>query len=226
MANRASIEVLPSIINAVILTSASSSANAFLYTGSRYMFGIAQNGHAPKFLLKCSKGGVPYWCVIITASISLITYMSATASATTVFNWFSFLTTVAQLFTWCSICICFIRFRKGLIYHGVDRNTLVFKSPFQPYTAYGALIFFSIIIIFNGWKVFTKGNWTVEDFLISYIGCGIFFVLYVGFKLIMRTKVVPIAEMDIFTGKAALDAQVWPERIPRNFLEKVWFWLA
>ena len=52
---RASVPVLPSIINAVILTSATSSANAFLYTGSRYLYALAQNGQAPKILLKCSK---------------------------------------------------------------------------------------------------------------------------------------------------------------------------
>lgn len=52
---RAGIPALPSIINAVILTSASSSANAFLYTGSRYLFALAQNKQAPRFLLKCSK---------------------------------------------------------------------------------------------------------------------------------------------------------------------------
>lgn len=52
---RAGIPALPSIINAVILTSASSSANAFLYTGSRYLYAMAQNRHAPQFLLKCSR---------------------------------------------------------------------------------------------------------------------------------------------------------------------------
>ena len=51
----AGIPVLDSIINAVILTSASSSANAFLYTGSRYLFAVAQNGQGPKILLKCTK---------------------------------------------------------------------------------------------------------------------------------------------------------------------------
>lgn len=53
--NRASIPALPSIINAVILTSATSSANAFLYTGSRYLYALSQNGQAPRFLLKCTK---------------------------------------------------------------------------------------------------------------------------------------------------------------------------
>ncbi|KAM5439982.1 hypothetical protein McanCB21832_000087 [Microsporum canis] len=52
---RASIPVLPSIINAVILTSATSSGNAFLYTGSRYLYGLAQNRQAPRFLLHCTK---------------------------------------------------------------------------------------------------------------------------------------------------------------------------
>ena len=51
----AGIPVLPSIINAVILTSATSSANAFLYTGSRYLYALAQNRQAPRFLLTCSR---------------------------------------------------------------------------------------------------------------------------------------------------------------------------
>ena len=52
---RASVPVLPSIVNAVILTSATSSANAFLYSGSRYLYALAQNGQAPRFLLTCSR---------------------------------------------------------------------------------------------------------------------------------------------------------------------------
>ena len=52
---RARIKGLPSVINAVILTSASSSANAFLYSGSRYLYALAQNGQAPRALLRCSK---------------------------------------------------------------------------------------------------------------------------------------------------------------------------
>ena len=52
---RAAVPVLPSIINTVILLSATSSANAFLYIGSRYLYALAQNGQAPRFLLKCSR---------------------------------------------------------------------------------------------------------------------------------------------------------------------------
>ena len=169
---RAGIPVLPHIINAVVLTSASSSANAFLYTGSRYLFALAQNGQAPRVLLKCTKKGVPIWCVLLTASISLLTYMTVSVGANSVFNWFQTLTTITSLFTWVSICISYLRFRAAMQAQGVDRNTLIFKSKWQPYTCYFALVYFTIIIIFNGWKVFTRqydsdvghnvSNWSVQ----------------------------------------------------------------
>lgn len=85
---RSGIPVLPHIINAVILTSATSSANAFLFTGSRYLFGVAQNRHAPRFLLKCSRTGVPYFCVAITAAISFLTFLSVSSGSNKVFTWF------------------------------------------------------------------------------------------------------------------------------------------
>lgn len=225
----ASIPVLPHIINAVILTSAISSGNAFLYTGSRYLFGVAQNKQAPQFLLKCSKAGVPIYCVAITASISLITFMSVSTGANLVFTWFQNLTTIAQLFTWCSICYTYVQFRKALLAQGVDRNTLIFKSVWQPYTAWIAFVYFALIIVFNGFKVFTETPWGssgLTDFFTAYIGVPIFFLLYIFWKLFKRTKKINPAEADIWSGKAAMDAEVWPEHVPTNMIEKFWAWLC
>ncbi|KAH4985888.1 hypothetical protein HBI38_135500 [Parastagonospora nodorum] len=225
----ASIPVLPHIINAVILTSATSAGNAFLYTGSRYLFGIAQNGHAPKFLLKCSKAGVPYYCVGITCSVSLLTYLSVSTGANKVFLWFQNLTTIAQLFTWSSICFTYIRFRKALAAQGVDRSTLLFSAPFQPYATWFAFTYFVLIIVFNGFKVFTTTPWGSDEltaFFTAYVGIAIFGLLFAFWKIFKRTKMVDPAHADIWSGKAALDAEVWPEQIPRNMLERFWFWLC
>lgn len=229
---QAGIPVLPSIINAVILTSATSSGNAFLYTGSRYLFALAQNKQAPQFLLKCSKAGVPIWCVLITASISLLTYMTVSTGAASVFNWFQTLTTITSLFTWMSICVAYIRFRAALAAQGVDRNTLIFKSRFQPYCAWAALVFFAIITIFNGFAVFTKNttdggsNWNVQDFVTAYVVIPIYFAFYLFWKILKRTSFVKASEADIWSGKAALDEEFWPEVVPKNFVEKVWFWIC
>jgi len=228
----AGIPTLPSIINAVILTSATSSGNAFLYTGSRYLFALAQNRQAPRFLLKCSKAGVPIYCVVITASISLLTFLSVKEGGpSTVFTWFQNLTTIASLFTWCSICVAYIKFHAALKAQGVDRNTLVFRSRFQPYLAWIALCFFAVIILFNGFIVFVgqhHQNWNVTNFLAAYIGIPIFFLLFTFWKVFKKTKWINAADADITTGKAALDLEddQWPEIHPRNIIEKIWFWIA
>ncbi|CAK4032016.1 amino acid permease [Lecanosticta acicola] len=228
---RAGIPVLPSIINAVILTSATSSGNAFLYTGSRYLFALAQNRQAPRFLLYCTKAGVPIWCVLITASIGLLTYMTVSTGASSVFDWFQTLTTITSLFTWVSILVAFLRFRAACIAQGVRTEDMVFKSRFQPFTAYAALIFFVIIILFNGFAVFThntdgSSNWGIQDFVTAYVVIPIYLAFYLFWKIVKRTKFIKAAEADIWTGKAALDAEVWPEQIPRNVWEKIWFWIA
>lgn len=225
-AYRAGVPALPSIINAVILTSATSSANAFLYSGSRYLYALAQNGQAPRLFLKCTKRGVPVYCIIVTASISLLTYLSCSSGANVVFTWFQNLTTIANLFTWMSISIAYIQFHKALKAQGVDRDTLVFKSLFQPFTAYFSLFFFAIITIFNGFYVFKP--WSINDFVTAYVGIPIYLVLYAFWKIFKRTSFIRPSEADIFTGKAALDAADahWPARVPRNIMERIWFWIA
>jgi len=222
---RAGIKGLDHVINAVILTSASSSANAFLYTGSRYLFGVAQNRQAPKIFLKCTKHGIPVYAVALTASISLLTYMVVSSGAKVVFGWFQNLTTVAQLITWVCICISYLRFKAALEAQNVDRNTLVFKSFGQPFTAWFAICFFMVIIIFNGFNVFI-GGFDYQGFIIAYINIPIFILFYGGWKLFKREPLVKPAEADIWSGKAAVDNQIWPEQHPRNIIEKIWFWIA
>jgi len=222
---RAGISGLDSVINAVILTSATSSANAFLYTGSRYLFGVAQNRQAPKIFLKCTKQGIPIYAVALTASISLLTYMAVSNGSKVAFGWFQNLTTISQLLTWISICVAYLGFRNALDAQNVDRNTMIFKARGGRYCAWFGIIFYSIIVIFNGFRSFI-GEFDYQGFLVAYINVPIFFLLYGAWKLYKRPKFVKGAEADIWSGKAAIDNEIWPEQHPRNFIEKVWFWIA
>jgi len=223
----AQIRALPSIINAVILTSAASSGNAFLYAGSRYLFGLAQNGQAPCIFLKCTKRGLPWICVLVTWVFSLLTYLSVGAGGSVaVFNWFLNITTIANLFTWVGICIAAIQFQKACAAQGVNRADLPFRSKGQPYLAWAALVMFSLVILTNGWEVFTKGNWNVTNFITAYIGVPIFFLLYAFWKIFKKSKWVAASDVDLWTGKAAIDNEYWPEQKPKNIVEKFWFWLC
>ncbi|EXJ85253.1 AAT family amino acid transporter [Capronia epimyces CBS 606.96] len=203
--NNAGIPVLPHILNAVLVTSAASSANANLYTGSRYLYALAQQGQAPRFLLTCTKRGVPIYCVGITGVIGLLTYMTVSSGGANVFHWFSSLVTIAYLLTWLSICLAYTRFRKALIHAGVDRATLPFRARGQPYTAWGGAGFFAVVLLFNGFPVFTHGNWNARNFVSAYIGLPIFALLYTGWKVVTKSKIVPIDEIDLVTGRVDLD---------------------
>ena len=90
---------------------------------------------------------------------------------------------------------------------GVDRGTLVFRSPFQPYTAWATLGFFVLVILFNGFKPFTetKGGWgsdQLTDFFTAYTGVAVFFLLYIVWKVLKRDPLIKPAAADIWTGKA------------------------
>jgi yeast amino acid transporter len=56
----AGIGTLPSIVNAVILISAWSSGNSFLYISSRALYSLAVQGSAPRIFKTCNRWGVPY----------------------------------------------------------------------------------------------------------------------------------------------------------------------
>ncbi|SCO90864.1 probable general amino acid permease [Fusarium oxysporum] len=224
------ISVLPSIINAVILSSASSSANAFIYSGSRYLYALAVNKQAPAFFLKCNKQGVPWIAVLVTSAMGLLTYLSVQkdGGAAQAFQWFQNLVTISSLFTWSCVCLAYIRFHAALKAQGVDRDTLHLKSYFQPWAAWAALIYFSMLIIFNGFSVFMSGRWNISDFFAAYVNVLIFAILFIAWKLIKKTKWIPSNEADITSGKDAIDAleEIWEDPKPRNALERFWFWLA
>lgn len=226
---RAGIPALPSIINAVILTSATSSANAFLFSGSRFLFGLAQVRQAPRFLLRCTKAGVPWIAVLVTWAIGFLTYLSVSSGSSKVFTWFQNLTTITTLFTWVMICTAYIRFHGALKAQGIARSDLPMRVKLNdksPLLGWVAGVFFSLVIFFNGFDSIA-GGFNYQSFLTDYIGVPIFFGLALIGQIFFRGNGVPsLSEIDLWTGKAALDAIEWPERVPRNFIEKVWFWIA
>lgn len=168
--NRAGIPALPSIINACLLTSAWSAASSDLYTSSRALYGLALNGNAPRFLRKVNSWGLPWVCVAVGIAFSFLSYMSAGAkSAGTVFGWFANMTSVAGLLTWAGIVYTYIRFHKGLKAQGIDRSTLPYRAPLQPYLSYYAFVFILVILFFNGWEVFA--HYGAEGYSFDHATC-------------------------------------------------------
>ena len=86
--NRLKIRILPDIVNAMVLGAAFSAGNSYVYCASRSLFGLALEGKAPRFLTKCTKAGVPIYCVVVTLIISLLSFLQVSNNAAVVLQWF------------------------------------------------------------------------------------------------------------------------------------------
>lgn len=225
---RVGIPVLNHIINAAILTSAWSAGNSFLYSGSRVLYSMSLNGQAPAFFGRTTKTGVPWIAVLFTWSIGLLSYLNVSNSGAKVFTWFMNISTMSGFVAWIIVMITYLRFRKAMEYNNL-LHTLPYRTPLQPYATWIVLVILSILTITSGFQIFIGDNWDVQNFIAAYVTLPIFFILYFGHKIYYRTRfAIPIPEIDVITGKKEMDELEAMDVPPvaKNWLQKVWFWLA
>jgi yeast amino acid transporter len=199
------IEGLPSLINALILLSGLSCGNAYLYTTSRTLYSLARDAQAPKFLMKCTKSGVPIYCVLVVTFISLITYLVASNAAVTVFFWFIWLCTIAFILVYTGMVWTFLGWYRALKAQNISRDSLPYKAPFAPYTAWLAMFIGVVVMIFIGFDSFVP--WSTQGFVTNYFGLAYAVFMFFFWKIIKRTKFVDPATADIWSGKAEIDEE-------------------
>lgn len=91
--------------------------------------------------------------------------------------------------------------RKLGLTTGIDRRNLPFRSFGQPYLAWICIATFSTVIFFNGFPSFI-GKFQAEDFVASYITLPIIFTAWLGYKVIKRSKLRPLDQIDFSRGPA------------------------
>ena len=109
----AGIPAAASLINFVVLTSATSSANSGIFSTSRMMFGLASEGHAPKSFKRLSAAAVPargllFSCVCLLAG-ALLMYLIP--DLITTFTLVTTLAAVLFMFIWSLILCAYIAYR-------------------------------------------------------------------------------------------------------------------
>ncbi|KAI0886757.1 proline-specific permease [Annulohypoxylon maeteangense] len=225
---RAGISGLNHVINAAVLTSAWSAGNAFCYSGSRVLYSMAVNGQAPRIFSLTTRRGVPWVAVLVTLAVACLAFLNVSNSGSQVFTWFTNISTISGFIAWIVILVTYLRFRKAMEYHN-QLHSLPFRTPLQPGATYAALFLISLLTLTNGFQVFFPEHWSASSFLAAYITIPVFLVLYFGHKVVYRTRfAIRVEDVDVWTGKKEMDdmsaADVEP--VPRNWVEKAWFWLA
>lgn len=227
---RAGIRGLDHVVNAAVLTSAWSAGNAFLYSGSRVLYGMALNGDAPKVFGKTSKKGIPWVAVLATWLIGFLAFLNVSNTGAQVFTWFSNISTISGFIAWIVVMITYLRFRKAMIFNNMLEE-LPYRTLFQPYATYIVLGIVVLLTLTNGFQVFVPSNWDVSSFLAAYITIPIFFALYIGHKVWFKTRfAIRTSQIDVITGKREMDElcrnDISGAPVPKNVFQKVWFWIA
>ncbi|THX52795.1 amino acid permease [Aureobasidium pullulans] len=195
--DRLRISVLPHIVNAMVLASAFSAGNSYVYCASRSLYGLALEGKAPKILTRTTRRGVPIYCTIVVLCIALLAFLQVSSNAATVLKWFINLVTASQLINYAVMCMTFICWKRACDAQAFDRNSLPFKGWGQPYLAWYGFIGCTVMAFVGGYTVFLPGKWDVPTFIFSYFMIGLFPVLFVGWKLIKKTKWTPATQVDL-----------------------------
>ena len=166
--------------------------------GPRVLFGLAKHGHAPKVFTQLNRFGVPYVAIFLYGLFMCLGYMTLSDTASTVFTWLQDLVAISTLVNWITICITYLRFYYACKAQGIDRHTeLPWAAPFQPYITWASLALFNILFLTGGYKTFVAGRWDSETFISSYLNLPAIILLYLLYKFVKGTKIIPLTQVPI-----------------------------
>lgn len=200
------IDVLPHITNALLVTAIFSAGNSYVYCASRTLYAMAIDGHAPKIFSKCNKKGVPYYAFAATMLFPLLSFLQVSSGSAAVITWFANLTEAAQLIDYIGMSVVYLFFHRALKAQGISRDTLPYKGWLQPFCGWFGLCSMVWTVVMYGYTTFLPGWWATGTFFSFYSMCFVSPILYFGWKILKRTKVVKPHEADLIWERPMIDA--------------------
>ncbi|KAJ4164198.1 hypothetical protein LMH87_005882 [Akanthomyces muscarius] len=204
----AGIQILPSVMNSVILIAVLSVGNSAVFGSSRTLAALANLHQAPKILGYVDRKGRPLVAIVIAGAIGLLAYLADANSQGSVFDWLLALSGLSSIFTWGSICLCHIRFRRAWALAGRRVEELPFQSQVGVWGSYLGLALNVIVIVAQfwvaafpiGWKSMSSAE-IAQNLFLKWMSAPIIIIFYFGHKIYYRTRYVPLRDMDLDTGR-------------------------
>ncbi|NIF00991.1 aromatic amino acid transporter AroP [Pantoea sp. Acro-805] len=131
-------------LNVVILTAALSVYNSCVYCNSRMLFGLAQQGNAPKALLSVDKRGVPVATILVSAVATALCVLINYLMPGEAFGLLMSLVVSALVINWAMISLAHMKFRKKKDQQGV---TTRFKAVLYPFGNWLCLAFMAAVLV-------------------------------------------------------------------------------
>lgn len=195
--NQAGLAFAASLMNAVILSAILSAGNSGMYSSTRMLFGMAQQGRAPKWFAKLDPRGVPMHALYATTGVAALCFLTTFIGEQKVFAWLLNMSGMCGFIVWLGIAISHYRFRKGYIAQGYQVKDLAYKAKFFPFGPWFAFILCSIIILGQNYQALIGGKIDWIGLLSTYISIPLFLVIWLGYKWKNNTKLISYQEMDV-----------------------------
>lgn len=131
-------------LNVVVLTAALSVYNSCVYCNSRMLFGLAQQGNAPKALLNLDKRGVPVNTILVSAVVTALCVLINYLAPESAFGLLMALVVSALVINWAMISLAHIKFRRAKQLQGVKTR---FPALFYPIGNWVCLAFMAAVLV-------------------------------------------------------------------------------
>lgn len=132
------------VLNFVVLTAALSVYNSGVYANSRMLYGLAEQGDAPRMFLKLSRNGVPALAILVSGAITLLcvalNYVLPEGALIILMS----LVVAALVLNWAMITLSHLMFRRTMRAQGVVTH---FKALWSPVGNYLCLAFVGFILV-------------------------------------------------------------------------------
>ncbi|CRM64821.1 Proline-specific permease ProY [Pseudomonas sp. 22 E 5] len=127
------------ILNIVVISAAVSAINSDIFGAGRMMYGLAQQGQAPKGFAQLSKHGVPWMTVLVMGAALLGGVVLNYLIPENVFLLIASIATFATVWVWLMILFTQVAMRRSMTKEQVAE--LKFPVPFWPYAPAAAIVF-------------------------------------------------------------------------------------
>jgi lysine-specific permease len=193
---KAGLAFAASVMNAVILTSVLSAGNSGMYASTRMLWVLAKEGKAPKIFAKVNDRGIPVNALLLTTLIGMLAFLASLFGDGVVYTWLLNASGMSGFIAWLGIAISHYRFRKAYAAQGYDLNQLPYQAKWFPFGPIFAFLVCCIVVLGQNYTAFASDPIDWNGILVSYIGLPLFLAVWIVYKIVKKTKVVPLQDCD------------------------------
>lgn len=168
------------IINLIIFIALVSAANASMYSASRILWHMGNDGQAPTIFKKFTAKGVPLPALIITALIGSLVFISSFIGNGMFFNYIVQISSLCGFIAWFGIALSHYEFRRKYLPALGGTEILKYQAKFYPWAQIISML--TIIFIVTAQFVTLGQHYGIFDFIMIYSSVILFTLIYFGHK--------------------------------------------